>query len=298
MHSASSWSYRQLFLSYLRFLGVAVSKVDATGAEVPGERRSNFWTAVFASGRLKGAGVTGEPSSSLRLPTTTTSSSPDNPDVISIQRPSLIPVCTGAAFACPAAMMNTDFPFGPLLTACGGRTECVGNLAQTESHFHERSGAQDVVKIREIDLDKRLRVEGSSAKVDACNRPAERSSVESLDAYSRLCLSREHPGRIVLRDVGVDADRLEIHNGEERNGFVAEEAVAIWIKAPGSANLAVMIAVIGSKHFRVIAKGGPLLHEILGSLIGRLGNIDVLFGDHVGRLFPDLADRSNVILLI
>src|SRR2546425_3862847 len=126
MHSASSWSYRQVFMSYLLFLGVVVSEVDAAGAEVPGERRSNFWTAVFASGRLNGAGVTGEPSSSLRLPTTTTSSSPDNPDVISIQRPSLIPVCTGADFACPASMMNTDFPFGPLLTACGGRTNAVG----------------------------------------------------------------------------------------------------------------------------------------------------------------------------
>src|SRR6266849_4889148 len=126
MHSASSWSYRQVFLSYLRFLGVAVSEVGAAGAEVPGDRRSNFWTADFASGRLKGAGVTGEPSSSLRVPTTTTSSSPDNPDVISIQRPSLIPVCTGTDFACPASMINTDFPFGPLLMACGGRTNALG----------------------------------------------------------------------------------------------------------------------------------------------------------------------------
>ena len=85
-------SCRQVSENYLVFLGVAVSEVDAAGAGDPGDRRSNFWTADFASGRLKGAGVTREPSISLRLPTTTTSSSPDNPDVISIQRPSLIPV--------------------------------------------------------------------------------------------------------------------------------------------------------------------------------------------------------------
>src|SRR5712692_2585672 len=114
MHGASSWSYRQVLLNYLRFLGVVVSEVDTAGVGGSGDRRSNFWTADFASGSLNGAGVTGEPSTSLRLPTTTTSSSPDNPDVISIQRPSLIPVCTGADFASPPSMMNTDFPFGPL----------------------------------------------------------------------------------------------------------------------------------------------------------------------------------------
>ncbi len=92
----------------------------------PADRRSNFWKEGLASGKAKGETWTAAPSNSLRLPTTTTSSSPWRPWVISIHLPLVMPVCTGTDLALPCSTMNTDLPFGPLMTACGGRTSALG----------------------------------------------------------------------------------------------------------------------------------------------------------------------------
>ncbi len=92
----------------------------------PAERRSNFCCDSFASGNLNGEACTGLPSRSRRFPTTTTSSAPPSPLVISIHVPFVMPVCTGTDLALPWAMIKTDLPFAPLITACGGNTSASG----------------------------------------------------------------------------------------------------------------------------------------------------------------------------
>ena len=105
--------------------GDEVSAVERGGGP-PGPRRSNFCFDSVASGKLNGDTRTGVPSKSLRLPTTTMSSSPRKPEVISIQRPSLMPVCTGTDVALPCSTMKTDLPFCVLITAWGGTTNACG----------------------------------------------------------------------------------------------------------------------------------------------------------------------------
>ena len=154
---------------------------DGGEGRTPAERRSNFCCAGFASGNWKGDICTGLSSKSCRLPTTTTSSSPWRPCVISIHLPSVMPVCTGTDLAF-ALLDNEDVicPFGPLITACGGRTSAFGisrNPSDSSTKVPGRSAWSGFG--RSISTN-RLRVEGSSARVDRVIGPGKRRQAVPL----------------------------------------------------------------------------------------------------------------------
>ena len=115
--------------------------------------------------------------------------------------------------------MKTDLPFGPLMTACGGSDERMGNFAQPKGHLRKGAGAERMVGVGRSISTSRLRVEGSSAKRRTGDRAGERASGESLDVHGGLGLSGHHPGGIVLRHVRIDAHRIEVHDRKERNAL-------------------------------------------------------------------------------
>ena len=120
------------------------------------------------------------------------SSSPRKPEVISIQRPSLMPVCTGTDVALPCSTMKTDLPFCVLITAWGGTTNACGISRNPSDTWAKVPGLSAWSALgRSISIS-RLRVAGSSASVERVMVPVKDRAGNSVTSTEALVL----PGTI------------------------------------------------------------------------------------------------------